>query len=163
MGRFADGFVGVDHQDGGPGQAELGQGAVPAGFGGEGRADFLDQAADLPGPKQEVAEPGDDVLVVAGVAVEDGGGVVEDVVDRQGELAADRFDGGGRGAQLLGLEQLEGVQRRGDVAGVDLEELAVAVVEGVGLASSRRSGADHGPVVDQGDGQRTPGARGPSR
>ena len=38
-------------------------------------------------------------------------------------------------AELLGLEQLQRVQRRGDVAAVDLEELAVAVVERVRAAA----------------------------
>ena len=118
----------------------------------------MDDAADLPGPVEQVAQPGDDVFVVAGVAVEHGGRVGDDVVERQGHLAADRLDRGARGALLLGLEQLERVEGRGDVAAVDLEELAVAVVEGVGLRALDVERADDRAVIDQGDGERAPRA-----
>ena len=138
VGRPADRLVGVDDQEPRAGQPGRGGRRRPLRLGGDRRADLLDQAADLPGPVEQVPQPGDDVLVVAGVAVEDGGRVGEDVVQRQRQLAADRLDRGGRRADLLGLEQLQRVQRRGDVAGVDLQELAVAVVEGVGLRRSRR-------------------------
>ena len=52
----------------------------------------MNQAADLPGTVEQMAQPGDDVFVVAGVAVENRGCVGDDVVQRQGQLAVDRLD-----------------------------------------------------------------------
>ena len=114
----------------------------------------MDDAADLAGTVEQVAQPGDDVVVVPGVAVEDGGRVGEDVVQGKRHLAADRLDRGARGALLLGLEQLQRVQGRGDVPAVDLEELAVAVVEVVRLGALDIERADDRAVIDQRDGER---------
>ena len=52
----------------------------------------MNQTADFSGAVEQMPEPGDDVFVVAGVAVEDGGGVGDDVVEREGELAVDGLD-----------------------------------------------------------------------
>ena len=123
----------------------------------------MDQAPDLAGADEQVPEPRDDVLVVAGVAVENGRRVAQDIVERERQLATDRLDRGGRRAELLGLEQLQSVQRRGDVPRVDLEELAVAVVEGLGLAVLDVERADDRAVVNQGDRQRAARAAAPSR
>ena len=54
-----------------------------------------------------VPEPGDDVLVIAGVTVKHGGAIGDDVVERQSQLAIDGRHRSDRRDDFLGLEQFE--------------------------------------------------------
>ena len=136
--RPADRLVGIDDQQPRSAQPRGGHGLALLGLGHDRRAGLVYQAANFPRPIEQMTQPRDDVFVVARVAVEHGGRIGDDVVQRQRQLAVDRLDRCAGRADLLGLEQLERVERRRDVAAVDLDELAVAVVEGVRAAGSRR-------------------------
>ncbi len=57
-------------------------------------------------------------------------GIVEDIIDRQSDCAVNGFDAGGGCAGLFGGQQLECVERHGDVAGENLQELQIAFAEG---------------------------------
>ena len=126
---------------------------IPPGLGYDRRADLVNDAPDLSGTIKQVAKAGDDVVIMPRVTIQDRRGVGDDVVKRQSHLAADRLHRGARGALLLGLEQLQRVQRRGDVAGVDLQKLAVAIVEVVRMGTLDIERADDRAVIDQWHGQ----------
>ena len=53
---------------------------------------LVNQAANLAGPVEQMAEPRDDVFVVARVSVQDRGRIGDDVVQGQGQLTIDRLD-----------------------------------------------------------------------
>ena len=100
---------------------------------------------------------------MAGVTVEHRGRIGDDVVEGKGQLAVDGFDLGAGGGQLLGLQELEGVDRRRDVAAVDFDELVVALVKRVRLRALDVERADHRAVDRQRDRQRAARARGALR
>ncbi len=61
-----------------------------------------------------------------------------------------------RRADLLSLEELQRVESRGDVATIDLDELAVAVVERVGLRTLDIQRPDDTPWMIKRNRQRAP-------
>ena len=88
------------------------------------------------------------------VALHDVDGVIQNVVDREGDRPVDRLDtfGGRRG--LLGDEELQGVEGRSDVPGEDLEELHVGVGEAPRLGALDVERPDHLFVEHERDGER---------
>ena len=77
---------------------------------------LLNHLLDVAGVAEDVLQPLGDIGIVADVALHDVHGVVENVINRQGHGAVDRFDtfGGGRG--LFGDEQFQRIQSDGHVA-----------------------------------------------
>ena len=87
-------------------------------------------------------------------------GVVQNVVDRQRHRAVNRFDAGGGGDGLLGGQQFQRVERHRHVAGENLEELQIAVGEGVEFGAFDVERADHLLVQHQRHGERAAGPLG---
>ena len=157
MGRRANLLVGIDHEN-----PLLRQGPPPlaAPMLGVGRArrhllsHLLDRLLDVAGVPQDPLETFDDVGVVADVALHDVDGVIENVVDREGDRPVDRLDtlGGRRG--LLGDEELQGVEGRSNVTGENLEKLHVGVREAPRLGALDVERPDHLIVKHERDGER---------
>ena len=136
-----------------PASRETAASRTSPGLGYDRRADLVNDAPDLSGTIKQVAKAGDDVVIMPRVAVQDRRGVGDDVVKRKSHLAADRLHRGARGALLLSLEQFQRVQRRGNVAAVDLQKLAVPIVEVVRLGTLDVERADDRAMIDEWHGQ----------
>src|SRR5262249_36633511 len=132
--------------------------------GGTGRghvlADFLDALLDRAGTDDDLADLVGHLRVVADIALEDRSGCGENVVHRQGDLAADGLDGLAGRAPLLGLQQFERMQSGGDLMAEDFGELQVGLTEGARPRAFDVEGADDFVLENQRYGQRTVSARG---
>ncbi len=153
MSRPAYGLVGIDHQNASSRQPRNRGLRTSPGLGYDRRANLVNDDPDLSGTIKQVAKAGDDVVIMPRVAVQDRRGVGDDVVKRKSHLAADRLHRGARGALLLSLEQFQRVQRRGNVAAVDLQKLAVPIVEVVRLGTLDVERADDRAMIDEWHGQ----------
>ena len=136
-----------------PASRETAASRTSPGLGYDRRTDLVNDDPDLSGTIKQVAKAGDDVVIMPRVAVQDRRGVGDDVVKRKSHLAADRLHRGARGALLLSLEQFQRVQRRGNVAAVDLQKLAVPIVEVVRLGTLDVERADDRAMIDEWHGQ----------
>ena len=154
MCRSSNSLIGVDNQDSGAAQPCRNIRRGPLRLRDDRCAHLVNDATNLTCPVEQVAEPGDDVFVMARIAVQRGGCVGDDIVQGKCHLPADRLHRGARGALLLGLQQFQRVQRRGNVAAVDLQELAIAIVEGARLRALDVERADDRAVIDEWHGQR---------
>jgi hypothetical protein len=83
MRRPADGLVGVDDQDAVARQSRRRDGAALLRLGYDRGSSLVNQAANFSRPVEQVSQARDDVFIVAGISIQDGGRIGDDVVKWQ--------------------------------------------------------------------------------
>ena len=98
---------------------------------------------------------------MADVTVKDGGGGGQDLVHRQGHLPVDGLNRLRGGAPFFRGQQLQGVQRSGDLLAENLGKLQILSAECVELGAFHIERADHLILGNERHGQRAARARRP--
>ncbi len=124
-----------------------------AGKGAKRLPDFRDELLNVPRVLEDSLQPLGDDRLVADVALEDAGRVVEDFVDGAGHFTEDAIGAGAGRRHFFDGQQLERVDGNGHLAGEQLEELQVVLAEGARLGALDVEGAENFVVENQGHGE----------